>query len=100
MGTIRWVLLIMSGLLWLLTALANYGALIASLRTKFVSGVPLPLGTLSGVAFLALVPASSCPSRWWFLPLALAADVQVWWSLGYFAIKGLCRAIRGLLKRQ
>ncbi|MFP4054671.1 MAG: hypothetical protein ACLFV7_12490 [Phycisphaerae bacterium] len=66
-------------LLWALCAAVNYGCIVVSIRRgRFVSGIPLPLGTAAGIVS---VLAADWGSWGWLIPVAMAADPMFWWGL-------------------
>ena len=88
MGTVRVIFLVLFAILWLLLTSANYWALYLGItKRKHVSPIPL-IGTLAGAAFLVLLPVGSMAIRTLFLPMAMAADPQLWGSLSYFLVRG------------
>ena len=88
METARWMLTVLCGLLWLFVVLGNYWAIYVGLRKqKHISPIPL-IGTLAGLACLALLPYGMLTTRLWFFPAAMLADPQLWYALVYFAVRG------------
>ncbi len=92
MDTIRLILVAVSGLLWLLSVIVNYGCIyIWIVKNKHVSGIPLPIGSLAGIFFLLILRVGGLSIWYCFIPLAMASDPLIWYSLGYFAYKAVRR---------